>query len=273
MTQNNPKKSHKSEPVSGYVKASLENSRVLNQAAKENLLQELSDRRLLGVKKYSQELHTFNDRDALQDLKEEILDAMQYLKQAELESKVDEPAELFDLLLLFFTKLQNSKKKKMKYKTVKSKQELKELLRQNPDERHVKLDFADASYLYQEVLINFKDLDLSAWDVSNVTSMDCMFLGAKSFNQDISGWNVSNVTSMDCMFSSAESFNQDISNWDVSNVRNMYGTFRCAASFNQPLNDWNVSNVRDMITMFWGAKSFNQDIGNWDVSNVRNMVF
>ena len=52
-----------------------------------------------------------------------------------------------------------------------------------------------------------------------------MFDGAREFNQDLSNWDVSNVTSMCCMFCDAESFNQDLSSWDVSNVENMDGMF------------------------------------------------
>ena len=48
------------------------------------------------------------------------------------------------------------------------------------------------------------------------------------FNGDISAWDVSNVKDMSCMFYWCTSFNQDISNWDVSNVTNMrYMFYKC----------------------------------------------
>ena len=34
----------------------------------------------------------------------------------------------------------------------------------------------------------------------NVTNMSYMFAGAAAFNQELNGWNVSNVTTMECMF-------------------------------------------------------------------------
>jgi surface protein len=111
--------------------------------------------------------------------------------------------------------------------------------------------------------------DLSAWDVSNVTSMGHMFSYASSFNQDLSAWDVRNVTTMDGMFSSASSFNQDLSAWDVSNVTSMEYMFYNAQNFNQDLSSWDVSNVRNMREMFSNASSFNQDLSSWDVSNVQ----
>jgi len=113
--------------------------------------------------------------------------------------------------------------------------------------------------------------DISNWDVSNVTNMAYMFLGAQFFNQDIGSWDVSNVMYMTSMFSYAPSFNQDIGSWNVSNVVKMASMFYGATSFNQDIGSWNVSNVNDMFRMFGEASSFNQDIGNWNVSNVVDM--
>ena len=44
-------------------------------------------------------------------------------------------------------------------------------------------------------------------------------------NQSIGQWDVSKVTNMEAMFLGATDFNQDISEWDVSEVTNMYGMF------------------------------------------------
>ena len=56
----------------------------------------------------------------------------------------------------------------------------------------------------QVLSINF----LMAWDVSNVTNMECMFDETNSFNQPLDDWDVSKVTDMDAMFHEASSFNQ-----------------------------------------------------------------
>ena len=73
----------------------------------------------------------------------------------------------------------------------------------------------------------FKYIDISGWDVSNVTDMSSMFFDCIELKSvgDISKWDVSNVTVMQFMFYGCESFNQDISGWDVSNVMYKYHMF------------------------------------------------
>ena len=101
----------------------------------------------------------------------------------------------------------------------------------------------------------FKYIDISDWDVSNVTDMSCMFYGCKELKSvgDISKWDVSNVTDMWYMFAFCEKFNQDISKWDVSNVTDMRSMFYVCKKFNQDLSEWNVSNVTNMVGMFDGC--------------------
>ena len=69
--------------------------------------------------------------------------------------------------------------------------------------------------------INFKYIDISDWDVSNVTDMGSMFFRCEELESvgDISNWDVSNVTDMSYMFCYCKNFNQDISKWNVSKVR------------------------------------------------------
>ena len=73
----------------------------------------------------------------------------------------------------------------------------------------------------------FKYIDISSWDVSNVTNMTRMFCWCKELESigDISKWDVSKVNSMIHMFFNCKKFNQDISNWDVSNVMGRVGMF------------------------------------------------
>ena len=108
-------------------------------------------------------------------------------------------------------------------------------------------------------------------NLSGVTDLTGMFMGANSFNGDISSWNVSTITNMLSLFNGASSFNQPLNSWNVSNVTNMQSMFNDAAAFNQPLSSWNVSGGPVMASMFGGATNFNQNISGWNTSNVTNM--
>jgi surface protein len=88
-------------------------------------------------------------------------------------------------------------------------------------------------------------------DLSEVESMEAMFasLSGSNFNSDISDWDVSNVTNMKQMFLGAMAFNQDISAWEVDSVTTMEAMFYGALSFDQDLGDWNVSKVTKFSTV------------------------
>ena len=74
----------------------------------------------------------------------------------------------------------------------------------------------DMSEMFSEIFSEGEfDGDISNWDVSNVTNMNCMFDRSK-FNGDISKWDVSNVEYMKYIFTDSQ-FDGDISNWDLSN--------------------------------------------------------
>ena len=90
---------------------------------------------------------------------------------------------------------------------------------------------------------------IASWDTSEITDMSSVFFVSErrrsefaSFNGDISRWNVSNVTKMNCMFDGATSFNCDLSQWDVSNVTHMNGMLDGATSFTHQLGGaWSTS--------------------------------
>ena len=121
----------------------------------------------------------------------------------------------------------------------------------------------------------FKYIDISYWNVSNITNMCGMFYKCEELKSvgDISYWDVSKVTDMSCMFAFCKKINQDISKWNVSNVNDMSYMFCDCKSFNQDISKWNVSSVTDTRLMFCDCKSFNQDLSNWDVSNVNHLSY
>lgn len=69
-----------------------------------------------------------------------------------------------------------------------------------------KIEFMD--YLFYSVNIAHKvgNINISEWDVSNVLSMEGMFMDCDFFNCDLSNWNVSKVNNMYCMFKNCEEF-------------------------------------------------------------------
>ena len=109
------------------------------------------------------------------------------------------------------------------------------------------------------------------WDTSNITIMEGVFSEAVQFNKDISVWDVHDVTDMFDMFFDARMFNQDIGDWNTGNVVYMSYMFNEAHSFNQDIGDWDTRNVMEMDNMFEWATSFDQNIGSWNVVKVGDM--
>ena len=133
---------------------------------------------------------------------------------------------------------------------------------QNPiDFNNIDVSNLDSFYNKNKVGIfegtKFKHIDISDWDVSNVTNMQFMFNGCKYLKSvgNISKWDVSSVTDMWYMFFKCEKLESvgDISNWNVSKVTNMSYMFAFCKKFNQDISNWDVSKVRYKIAMFYNC--------------------
>ena len=127
--------------------------------------------------------------------------------------------------------------------------------------------------------IDFNDVDISNIDSFYDKNKGGIFKYTDFKYIDISEWNVSNVKSMHNMFYMCEELESvgDLSKWDVSNVMSMRGMFSDCNKLKSfgDISSWDVSNVTDMGFMFKYCESFNQDISNWNVSNViyNNKIF
>ena len=85
----------------------------------------------------------------------------------------------------------------------KNKEQLKQLIKYAFKHNIYDLNFIDTSKItnMSNLFINCEyDIDVSNWDVSNVTNMLAMFYCCYDFNCDLSKWNVSNVTDMSNLF-------------------------------------------------------------------------
>ena len=91
MSQPPPVPSPDSRPVLPHLRDDLA---AIPTTAPAWIAQALDARTRVGVERYGVALHTYNGRDPIQDLTEELLDALQYLAQARLEGRVSMPVYL-----------------------------------------------------------------------------------------------------------------------------------------------------------------------------------
>ena len=122
--------------------------------------------------------------------------------------------------------------------------------------------------------IDFNDIDVSNLDsFYNYNKDKGIFEETKFKYIDVTYWNVSNVTNMRGMFFKCDELEStgDLSNWDVSNVTDMRGMFFACEELKSvgDISKWDVSNVEDMRCMFYDCESFNQDLSKLNVSSVK----
>ena len=156
-----------------------------------------------------------------------------------------------------------------------------------------------------------KYVNISNWNVSNVTDMSFMFNGCYELKSvgNLCKWNVSSVTTFKQMFSNCSNLTYigDLSNWNapkctnaefmfggdkqvdkmrftsltlnnlfkngiVENIHSMFQRCHDLESVGN-LDDWNTSNVTNMNRAFFQCRQL-KSIGNlskWDTSNVTDM--
>ena len=129
------------------------------------------------------------------------------------------------------------------------------------------------SFLYG--IKEVKEIDLSGFNTTNVTNMNCMFVSCSALTQlNLSGFNTANVTNMSNMFGSCSSLTQlDLSGFNTANVTDMsYMFVRCSSLTQLDLSDFNTANVTSMKSMFSSCGSLTQlDISGFNTANVTDM--
>jgi surface protein len=127
-------------------------------------------------------------------------------------------------------------------------------------------------------------LDVSGFDTSNVTDMQCMFddcFGLTSL--DVSGFNTSNVKNMNSMFRGGKGDTENIymslteikglENFDTSNVSNMAYMFAdCNQLTYLNLSSFDTGKVTTMEGMYYNCSGLQKiDVGDgWSTVNVSN---
>ena len=108
----------------------------------------------------------------------------------------------------------------------------------------------DMSSLFQSANVSDRTIDLSNWDMSNVTKADDMFrdwadLGSGSFTAN--NWNLSNCTDVNSMFylsfSGSSTVTPSLQNWTIGNSSNgaiIYSMFADCSKFNGDISGWDV---------------------------------
>ena len=148
---------------------------------------------------------------------------------------------------------------------------------------------ADSSYLFYNISSNKEDAfikctnisGLNIFDASAVTDLSRAFAYCIALTQlDVSSWEVNNVTTFRFTFASHESVgymdlkNLNLTGWKVTNncvsLRAMFQNCRSLTSVD--VSNWNTSSVTDMSYMFQSCTSLTTiDVSKWDVGKVQNM--
>ncbi|WP_337089861.1 BspA family leucine-rich repeat surface protein [Leuconostoc pseudomesenteroides] len=116
-------------------------------------------------------------------------------------------------------------------------------------------------------------LNLTNFKTTNVTNMAYMFRGTGITHLDLSDWNVNQVTTFDNMFAEAKNLTTlNLSNWGVGRTADTiimrYMFFNASALTTLNLTDFKTTNVTNMARMFVGTGLAELDLSHWDVSKV-----
>lgn len=122
-----------------------------------------------------------------------------------------------------------------------------------------------------------QNIDVSYWNISNVTSLYKTFYGCTSLKEivGIENWSVSNVTDANGLFYNCNSLTTlDLSTWNANKITDTTEMFyNCNKLQNIDLSGWtaNIKWMRGMFSNCYGLKNLN--MSNIDVSNVKDFEY
>ena len=127
--------------------------------------------------------------------------------------------------------------------------------------------------------VNGNNIDLSSWDVSNVTTIGEFYTAySETMNVDLSGWVINANITFGRLVDRCNIL--DVTDWDVSGLTNFYNIFNESQNLQAiaGLNTWNVSNGVNFTRIFrrlYDLKSLG-DLSSWSFapnSNLTEMFF
>lgn len=119
-----------------------------------------------------------------------------------------------------------------------------------------------------------KELDLSKFDVSKVTNLECFIQSSREITSlNLSTWDTSSVTNMNNIFQYCEKLSDLKFDFRTPNVTTMNNTFDFCMSFTElDLSKWEVSKVTSLSATFNDCRNLTYlRLSNWNMSNVTNV--
>ncbi|MGX6465978.1 BspA family leucine-rich repeat surface protein [Leuconostoc falkenbergense] len=119
-------------------------------------------------------------------------------------------------------------------------------------------------------------LNLSNWDVSHVSNVSGMFMTSSIANINLTNWHIGddaqnvNMSGMFAFYSGE----LNLTGWSVTNVNNMSGVFSYSSGIESlDLNNWDVSQVTNFANMFAGSKIKQLEIADWHVNTSNDFTY
>ena len=134
------------------------------------------------------------------------------------------------------------------------------------------------SIIWERYNNNKSFLDLTDIDVSELDDLSDIFYQFLVEVVDISGWDISNVTIMDAMFGCCEKLKKiiGIENLDVSKLENANSMFyMCENLVELDLTKWNPVSLQNTSDMFYGCSNLKiiKNIENWQLTNIKDVSY
>ena len=120
-------------------------------------------------------------------------------------------------------------------------------------------------------------VDISGWDVSNVTIMDYTFSRCKKLKKiiGIENLDVSKLKNANSMFYMCENLVElDLTNWNPKLLqKTRYMFYGCSnLKIIKNIENWQLPNIKNVSYMFCNCTKLDVDLSNWDLTNIKDSL-